>query len=70
MSLRLDDCCHCPCVTYLSGFTVETAIAALKSGQLGCDNCRDDDAIDGSGHTTCVALYNDEDKIVWDGRHE
>jgi hypothetical protein len=61
--LRLDDCSHCACVTHLSGYTRETAIAALERRELGCDNCMED----GDGHAQCVALF-DGDSIVWDGR--
>jgi hypothetical protein len=67
MALRLDDCSHCACATHLSGFTRESAVRALEAGELGCDNCEDDEDGDGTGHTTCVVLY-DEDEIVWDGR--
>lgn len=67
-NLFLDDCDHCACVTHLSGYTRESAIAQLESGELGCANCMDDQGEDGDGHTTCVALF-DGDEVVWDGRH-
>ena len=66
--LYLDDCDHCACVTHLGGYTRESAIAQLESGELGCANCMDDQGEDGDGHTTCVALF-DGDEVVWDGRH-
>lgn len=68
MTLTLDDCSHCACVTQLSGYTRETAIAALEAGTLGCDNCMDTDP-DDVGHLACCALYEDG-AVVWDGRHK
>ena len=61
--LRLDDCSHCACVTYLHLYTREKAIQALESGDLGCRNCLEDD----DGHGSCVVLY-DGDEAIWDGR--
>jgi len=77
-NLSLDDCDHCAGVTQLSGYTRESAIAALESGELGCWICLEDEEQDSdegyangedeSGHTTCGVLYDGEE-IVWDGRH-
>ena len=77
-NLSLDDCDHCAGVTHLSGYTRESAIAALESGELGCWICQEDEGQDPdggyadgkfeSGHTTCCVLYDGEE-IVWDGRH-
>jgi len=69
MSLSLDNCDHCAAVTHLTGYTRESAIAALDSGELGCWLCEDDQGEDGDGHTTCVQLLDGEE-VVWDGRHE
>ena len=66
-NLRLDDCCHCACVTHLLGYTRERATQELKEGLLGCDNCIDDQEEHPDGHITCVVLY-DGDEAVWDGR--
>jgi len=69
MSLRLDDCSHCACVTHLTGYTVERAIADLETRQLGCWNCEDQGGDEPDGHFRCVALRDDEDNVLWDGRH-
>lgn len=66
--LRLDDCDHCACVTWLPGWTREKALAALENGELGCDNCQDDEWERPEGHTRCCVLY-DGNEVVWDGRH-
>lgn len=65
MSLRLDDCSHCACVTPLVGYSIESAIEALQTGELGCWNCQDAGEDD---HVACVALFDDADKILFDGR--
>lgn len=70
MSLHLDDCEHCACATYLHGYTKETAIQALESGELGCDNCIDQQGEDGDGHIGCVALFDGDGNVLWDGRHK
>lgn len=57
MNLCLDDCEHCACFTELSGYTKESAIKALEDGDLGCQNCIEDQDDDGDGHTKCVALF-------------
>jgi len=68
MSLSLDDCSHCACVTQLIGYTKETAIEALERSELGCENCLDDEP-DDVGHHRCVALFDDDGNVQWDGRH-
>ena len=67
MNLILDDCVHCACSTELSGYTVEAAIKALFDGDLGCENCMDEQEENPDGHTACVDLYCDG-VVVWDGR--
>lgn len=66
MSLSLDDCSHCACVTPLSGYTRESAVAALESGELGCWNCSED--TENLKHFQCVALF-ENGEVAWDGRH-
>ncbi len=65
MTLRLDDCEHCACVTPVGGYTRASAIAALDEGSLGCWNCSEDD--DDMSHHGCVVLY-DDDVVVLDRR--
>lgn len=62
MGLQLDDCSHCACVTLLVRFTKETAIAALERGEIGCDNCMEDE--EDTTHHRCVALFDDDGNVL------
>lgn len=69
MSLRLDNCVHCACVTPLVYSRVESAIRDLECGEIGCWNCSDQEEIDRTNrHTNCVQLLDSEGKVLWDGR--
>jgi hypothetical protein len=59
MSLRLDNCEHCACVTPLVGYTPASAIAALERGELGCWNCSEclPSGNAEARHSRCVQLH-------------
>ena len=70
VALSLDDCSHCACSTELIGFkSAADAIEALERGETGCDNCMEDQDEHPDGHTRCVALFDADGNVLWDGRH-
>lgn len=72
MRLRLDDCSHCACSTELVGYeSAKEIIDELERGECGCDNCMELIEHDGDvGHGSCVALFDENDVVLWDGRHK
>jgi hypothetical protein len=67
--LILDDCSHCACQTDLGHISVEEALEGLNRGEIVCENCRDHQS-DGEedGHVKCVALFDSDENVLWDGR--
>jgi hypothetical protein len=70
MSLSLDNCAHCACVTHIDAKEPARAIDLLERGEFACWNCEDQQGDDGGAdsHVRCVQLLDDEGVVHWDGR--
>ena len=68
MSLSLDNCVHCACVTHIDIKDPARVVEFLERGELGCALCEDDQDDDGDGHVRCVQLLDGDGKVLWDGR--
>lgn len=62
--LKLDNCKHCPALTYLPNMTIPDALDGLINSDLGCWLCQEDGE---SGKQ--VWLYEGE-RVIWKGYNQ